>query len=492
MKYVQQIYSTVILRTWTAKRRRMDVNLFCHGNFGFLLQVLKRLLKNFGQEFSSESFFSCNSNSCCCCCLIFFFPDHLALILLLCTSFFTQEDIFQKKKRKDTAFFCTTFAMCSTYLLRVESHFRVIPNDQPYSITDEIEQAKSSRDVRSFTPLTREGIQHISKFYPPVKNAADLDELPKKLKGTEEFGFSPLFDPALVDECCQRGIFPLTQDIGRGFHIFMPKVHKIRAVCALAASPSERNTISGFPFCEDDEAIFRRSCVGLSRKLLKDPDESTRRPCFEMFINRKEDLADVFTLIRKQHGEDWLCKPLRLCLFHMFFNPEKYGTKIVITAIRRRKYDGETEKPDYEEIIEGELVAGEVGFLVGDVYSSASGAYCINGGGSLQLCLTGLCMHAAGCRVWDLGMVMDYKNTLNCIEMPRMKWLKLVAARRSNPNTSIQKYLQEFECGRSVNYLLQRSPVVQNTNPDSKAQQKKRLKAEARARRKNEKDSADS
>jgi hypothetical protein len=374
--------------------------------------------------------------------------------------------------------------MFPTYLKRIEGHFQTDPMEQPYNIADEIERARASGDVRTLVPLSREGIQHVSQFYPLVKNAADLDELPKKLERTREFGFSPLFDPALVDACCQRGIFPLTQDIGGGFFIFTPKVHRIRAVCALTASPAERDSISGFPYCEDVEGIFSRNCVGLSRKLLKDPDDSTRRPSFEMFVNRAEDMVDVFTLIRRQHGENWLCKPLRLCLFHMFFHPGKYDTKIIITAVRRKKYAGDPGELVAQELSEGDLVAGEVGFLVGDIYSSASGAYCINGGGALQLCVTGLCMQAAGCRIWDLGMMMEYKKVLNCVGVPRMKWLKLVAARRSRANADIQEYLQTLGDGRSVKYYLQDNSSSSSADPNSKAQQKKRLKLEAIAKKK--------
>ena len=378
----------------------------------------------------------------------------------------------------------SAFEMFPTYLTRIDSHFRIAPEDRPYDIPDEVEQAKSSKDVRTLVPLSREGIQYLSKFYPPVKNAADLDELPKQLKGENEFGFSPLFDPRLVDECCQRGIFPLTQDIGEGYYIFTPKIHRMRAVCALVASPAERNTISGFPFCDGDEGIFSRKCVGLSRKLLKNPDLPTKRPSFEVFINRPEDLVGVFLLIRKQHGENWLCKPLRMCLYHMFFNPEKYSTKVIITAIRRKKYSVGAIEKDTREIQEGELVAGEVGFLVGDIYSSATGAYCISGGGALQLCLTGLCMQAAGCRLWDLGMLMDYKKSLNCVEVPRIKWLKLVALRRSNSTAGIQNYLKGVMAGRNVNYFLCRTTSADTPAPNSKSQRKKQQKAEALAEQK--------
>lgn len=374
--------------------------------------------------------------------------------------------------------------MHPTYLTRVESHFREVIDDLPFDVQDEIDQAKSSRDIRTLVPLTREGIQHISQFYPPVRNAADLDSLPGRLKGDGEYGFSPLFDPLLVDECCQRGIFPLTQDIGRGFYLFTPKVHRVRAVCALAGSAAERNTIGGFPFCEDQEGIFNCEAVGVSRKLLKSPDDASRRPCFEAFLNREEDVADVFTLIRKQHGENWLCKALRLCFLHIFFHPDKYKTKIIVTAVRRKKYSGELTERSVQEISEGELVAGEVGFLVGDIYSSASGAYCISGGGALQLSVTGSCMQAAGCRVWDLGMMMEYKKGLNCLEFPRMKWLRLLAARRSNSSVGIQSYLHGLENGQCVTFFLRRPTQTVAIDPNSKSQQKKRMKREALAERK--------
>lgn len=378
--------------------------------------------------------------------------------------------------------------MRATYLNRATAHFRE-DGKKEYDIAAEVETAKGKADVRQLVPLNRAGIQHLSRYWPPVKNEADLDELPAKLKGNNELGFSPLYDPNLIEACCQRGIFPLTVEVGDDFFVFAPKLHVERCLCALADGPAQRNTIGGFPFCEGEEGIFDEDRLGVSKKLTRSPNETTKRPAFEVYINREEDLVGVFTLIRRQHGENWLCQRLRICLLHMFFNPAKYATKIVVTAIRRRQYGPVTAPSSTQTIEEGELVAGEVGYLVGDVYASATGAYCISGGGALQLRVTGMCMKAAGCKVWDLGMMMDYKRTLSCVPLPRKKWQKLIAARRTHSTDLILASLQELHAGRSVCEFFKSTSPPAVADPNSKAQRKKRQKKEAAIQRKAERKS---
>ncbi|AYU78539.1 hypothetical protein, conserved [Leishmania donovani] len=375
--------------------------------------------------------------------------------------------------------------MHATYLQRVTRHF-CEDKGKEFDIAAEVRHAGQATDVRHLVPLTKAGIQHFSTFLPPVRSKDDLDTLPERLKGSEELGFSPLFDPSLIDACCQRGIFPLAIAIDDNSFLFAPKLHAERAVCALAEGAAQRNTMDGFPFCEGDEGIFDKDCLGVSRKLTKAPNESTRCPSFDIFINRKEDLVDVFTLIRRQHGENWLCAPLRVCLLHMFFNPTKYATKIIVTAVRHRQYSNVPISGNSPVIQEGELVACEVGYLVGDIYASATGAYCISGGGSLQLSLTGVCMKSAGCRLWDLGMMLRYKKSLQCVSLPRKKWQKMVSARRSIPNEHILNYLRDLEKGRPVSDFLKSDVPPAIADPNSKSQHKKRLKKEAAIQRKAE------
>ncbi|EPY38177.1 hypothetical protein AGDE_05754 [Angomonas deanei] len=170
-----------------------------------------------------------------------------------------------------------------------------------------------------------------------------------------------------------------------------------------------------------------------SRKLLKECDPKSKKPAFTVFINRKEDVADVLNLIRRQHTENWLCKALRLCIVYMFEHPELFTTKIIITAIRRAKYDGEEAPVGDDMIHEGELIAGEVGYIVGDIYSSATGGYCMSGAGSLQLAVLGAILHQCGCSVWDLGMRLKYKEEcLGSVEVSRRKWVNLAKSRATS------------------------------------------------------------
>ncbi|KAG5505712.1 hypothetical protein JKF63_05047 [Porcisia hertigi] len=376
--------------------------------------------------------------------------------------------------------------MHAASLKRVTQHFFKGEEDE-FDIAAEVQYARQATDVCRAVPLTQQAVAHISRYYPLVKNEDDLDTLSKRLKRGEETGFSLLFDPSLIDACCQRGIFPLSIQIGWGIFTFAPKLHVERAICALADSAAQRNTIGGFSFCEGHDGIFDKECLGVSRKLTKAPNERTRCPSFDIFVNREEDLVDILTLIRRQHGENWLCAALRLCFLHMFFNPAKYATKIIVTAIRHRKYSDTNISVNPAMIQEGELIAGEIGYLVGDIYASATGGYCVNGGGALQLSVTGVCMKLAGCRVWDLGMMMSYKQSLQCITLPREKWLNMVSVRRSNPNQHILDYLQDLKRGRPVSDFLRTDLPPTLGDPNSKSQLKKRLKKDAAIQRKAQK-----
>ncbi len=53
---------------------------------------------------------------------------------------------------------------------------------------------------------------------------------------------------------------------------------------------------------------------------------------------------------------------------------------------------------------DGELVAGEIGYIYGSIYTSMTGAYRKEyaGAGSVQLACTGAWLVKAGIRLWDL------------------------------------------------------------------------------------------
>lgn len=82
----------------------------------------------------------------------------------------------------------------------------------------------------------------------------------------------------------------------------------------------------------------------------------------------------------------------------------------------------------------GELVAGEIGYTCGGVYSSCTGFTRKEeypGAGSVQLAALGRWLARCSFDVWDLGMELDYKLELGARNVPRSEWAKLVRKLRT-------------------------------------------------------------
>jgi len=82
----------------------------------------------------------------------------------------------------------------------------------------------------------------------------------------------------------------------------------------------------------------------------------------------------------------------------------------------------------------GELVAGEIGYTCGSVYSSCTGftrKEQFPGAGTVQLAALGCWLERCGFALWDLGMGMDYKFELGGKLVPRAEWALHVRNLRS-------------------------------------------------------------
>jgi len=81
----------------------------------------------------------------------------------------------------------------------------------------------------------------------------------------------------------------------------------------------------------------------------------------------------------------------------------------------------------------GELVAGEVGYTCGRVYSSCTGFTRkeeFPGTGSVQLGALGRWLERCGFAIWDLGMEMDYKREIGGRLVPRVEWARQIRQHR--------------------------------------------------------------
>merc|ERR1740121_847953 len=81
-----------------------------------------------------------------------------------------------------------------------------------------------------------------------------------------------------------------------------------------------------------------------------------------------------------------------------------------------------------------ELVAGEIGYTCGSVYSSCTG-FCKKekypGAGTLQLVLLGRWLERCGFDCWDLGMEMSYKVDLGGKCISRCDWARKIRSLRA-------------------------------------------------------------
>jgi len=79
------------------------------------------------------------------------------------------------------------------------------------------------------------------------------------------------------------------------------------------------------------------------------------------------------------------------------------------------------------EIWQGDqLVGGELGYVVGSIYTSLTGAKTVDSAGSVQLSALGSLLINCGFKIWDLGMQMTYKTNLGGHSIPRKEWLNEV------------------------------------------------------------------
>jgi Leu/Phe-tRNA-protein transferase len=85
----------------------------------------------------------------------------------------------------------------------------------------------------------------------------------------------------------------------------------------------------------------------------------------------------------------------------------------------------------------GDLVAGEIGYSVGSIYTSMTGFYSKSGCGTIQMAVLGKLLEKEGFKVWDLGMSMPYKIDLGARTIERCEWISLLRSCRNDKSVSL-------------------------------------------------------
>ena len=177
-----------------------------------------------------------------------------------------------------------------------------------------------------------------------------------------------------------------------------------------------------------------------------------------------KDFDGVAKGCQAQHENCWLYPPLLAAY--------KAANELDDPAIAHAKY------LSWEIYHEGNLVAGELGYIVGRVYTSLSGFCSMDSAGTVQLCVTGSVLERHGFAFWDLGMHMDYKEHLGAKAIPRKTFLQKLKAARTD---TLPPLVLEPTPARDLLRSIPKTPSkAESAQPETKRQRKKEARQQAK------------
>jgi Leu/Phe-tRNA-protein transferase len=197
------------------------------------------------------------------------------------------------------------------------------------------------------------------------------------------------FDATFIGNLFYAGLLPICTTLGRKndpIFVLLPKLHSKRTVVLDPIAETVRFS------------------------------KSTHKHAKKYILSVSRAFTTVVEACIAQHGQNcWLYPPLVTAL-HALRGGTASRAKIHSIELR----DAST----------GELVAGEIGYTVGAVYTSMTGFYSRSGTGSVQLFLLSQLLSRQGFRMWDLGMSIDYKLDMGAVELDRMEFVNMFRACR--------------------------------------------------------------
>jgi len=172
-----------------------------------------------------------------------------------------------------------------------------------------------------------------------------------------------------------------------------------------------------------------RAVLDLNKQII---NKSIKRYSKNLTFTVDKDYSGCIDGIWEAHGECWLYDEL-VKAFKNLFLTDNYKTRVHTIEL----WDDET----------GHLVAGEIGYIVGGLYTSLSGFKRKDSLGSVQLAVLGKFLKSCGIDYWDLGMVMPYKLNIGAEILSRNNFVDLLNIYKDNK--------KEIHCPqKSVNDIL--------------------------------------
>ncbi|MEM6835387.1 MAG: GNAT family N-acetyltransferase [Cyanobacteria bacterium P01_C01_bin.120] len=218
-------------------------------------------------------------------------------------------------------------------------------------------------------------LAEINRYYPIIADQDALVTVSQRLwRSSGEFCSALDFSPAFVAAVCRHGYLPMAEMIG-DLPLLLIKSHR-------------------------DRCVVDWDNLRLSRKL--------RRYAREVTFSVNRDFASCLSRIVAHHAPTtWLIQPLCQAFLSLHHQPLR---SVAFHAIELYAQD--------------ELVAGEIGYSTGRIYTSVAAFHTKNGAGSVQLALLGQVLLASKFAFWDLGMPLSYKIQLGAHVENRQRFLR--------------------------------------------------------------------
>lgn len=230
------------------------------------------------------------------------------------------------------------------------------------------------RSVDRVTELFR----HLRRRYPWVDDESQLGAVPQQLAlHGGEFCLSARIDAAMVAAVCRHGYLPMAQLV-LGVPILLIKLHEFRCVLDFTAVRVPR---------------------------------STRRRARGTYLLAEGEVGSTLRAIERAHDDSWIIPPLSAALDELHRSP-RGGVSVHAFTLRT------------DVDVGAEILAGEIGYAVGAVYTSLSGYRLRSGAGMVQLAALAGLLADYGYAFWDLGMEVRYKLDLGARLVERATFLE--------------------------------------------------------------------
>ena len=223
-----------------------------------------------------------------------------------------------------------------------------------------------------------------------------------------DFCVAQSFHPALLAHLMVEGFLPIAAP-----GVLLPKLHQQRSVIQLPMHVSR----------------------------------NVRRKSKQWRVTLQQDFQGVVQGCQAQHGPNCWLYPVLVDSFAAL-HAEGLQTRFGMVRLYSVELWNEADV----------LVAGELGYTVGDIYTSLTGFSSESSSGSVQLAVLGCLLEEHGFTLWDLGMDMDYKRDIGATLMSRKEYVQRVQRVRESKETVVLPTMAEPKNAREILDAKKASP----------------------------------